>query len=266
MDRRICLVSTAWNELRTEILRWRDAGRTVEFWLRDDDAARPHLALEQLLELTGRWHVPVSIAVIPQLAEPALFAGLPAEADVLQHGSDHVNRAGEGQKKTEYPAEEPSATALRRLCEARDRLSELAGVRSIGVLAPPWNRVAPHLLAQLAAQGFRGLSRFGPRQARSPGGLLEINTHVDLIAWKSDRGFVGVEPALRQAISHLAARRAGTNDPDEPTGWLSHHACHDAATWNFLEELFGRLQSEAGVRWRSARELFTSAAPAPAGR
>jgi len=260
------MVSRAWQSLRSEIRHWRERGRVVEFWLRDDDAGRPQPALERLLDLTARWRIPLALAVIPQAAEARLIECLPTHADVLQHGADHVNRAPDGEKKSEYPPEEPSAAAKARLCAGRDRLRELAGSRALGVFAPPWNRMRSDLIPQLAGCGFRGLSRFGPRPARAAlPALVEINAHVDLIAWKGDRGFVGVETALRQAVAHLAAQREAVI-ATEPTGWLTHHACHDTATWNFLEELFARLQDEPGVRWRCARELFTSAGSLPAAR
>jgi hypothetical protein len=251
-------VSSPWTALEQEIGRWRDDGRVVEFWLRDDDASRLQPALERLFDVTLRWRIPLALAVVPHLAEPALFAALPSHADVLQHGFDHVNRAREGEKKSEYPPGEALATAQERLCAGRDQLRKLAAERSLEVLAPPWNRIALDLAIRLPEWGFRGLSRFGPRAAQRLPGLREINTHVDLIAWKGDRGFAGAAPALGQAVKHLAARRhAGV--PDEPTGWLTHHARHDTATWDFLEELFARTQDAAGVRWRSARDLFAAA-------
>lgn len=265
-DRRTLMVSAAWRALRDEIGRWRDQGRTVEFWLRDDDASAPQPALERLFELTERWQVPLGLAVIPERAEPGLFSSLPPGVDVLQHGFDHRNRAGEREKKSEFPPGEPGQHAAERLCGGRERLARLAGPRSIDVLVPPWNRISASLLPRLEGWGFRGLSRFGARSAHRSGGVREVNTHVDVIAWKGGRGFGGVEAALDQAVRHLAARREAAVDCGEPTGWLTHHASHDAAAWTFLEELFARLREERGVRWRSARELFADTASLQADR
>jgi hypothetical protein len=257
MDRGPGVVGAGWNDLASEIGRWRDAGRIVEFWWRDDDATQPTSALERLLRLARQFKVPLALAVIPAHADPALFALLPAEAEVLQHGADHSNRATPRDKKTEYPANEAMDAALARLADGRQCLSDLAGARSLGVLAPPWNRIAPGLLPRLASCGFRGLSRYGARSsAQAAPGVTEINTHVDIIDWKGSRGFIGVEQALSQATRHLAARRQGAADAEEPTGWLTHHACHDEEAWAFLAELFDRLRSEPGARWKSARDLF----------
>ena len=83
-----------------------------------------------------------------------------------------------------------------------------------------------------------------------------INTHVDIIEWHGGRGFVGEESALGQATRHLEARRNALADVTEPTGWLTHHAVHDRAAWDFLEQLLERTASDKRVRWRSAAELF----------
>ena len=257
------MVGAGWQGFAAEIARWRETGQTVEFWWRDDDAARPTKPLERLLVLAAEFEVPPALAVIPTQADRALFTMLPPTADILQHGSDHSNRAAPGEKKTEYPANESSDVALARLAEARMRLAELAGTRALAVLAPPWNRIPPHLLPRLASCGFRGVSRYGARaSAQAARGVAEINTHVDIIDWRGGRGFVGAEQALLQATRHLAARRERRADPGEPTGWLTHHACHDEKAWTFLVELFARLRSEQGVCWKSARELFADRAAA----
>jgi len=245
------VTNAAWQGFGSEIGRWRDAGRIVEFWWRDDDATRPVPALERLLAL----------AVIPARADPALFAMLGPGVDVLQHGADHLNRAPAGEKKSEYSSSESNEAALERLVAGSRRLAGLAGTRSLGVLTPPWNRLPAHMLPRLASSGFRGLSRYCARgAAQAAPGLTEINTHIDLIAWKSGRGFVGEEDALLQATRHLQARRTGSADPDEPTGWLTHHACHDEAAWTFLARLFEVLRAQEGVRWARAGDLFGRAA------
>ena len=64
-------------------------------------------------------------------------------------------------------------------------------------------------------------------------------------------------PALALAARHLAAKRSGAADGAEPTGWLTHHAVHDSAAWEFLERLFERTR-RLGVRWADAKALFPS--------
>src|SRR2546423_1595628 len=114
-----------WRALDEELARWRDAGRTAEFWWRDADAATPTPQLRKLLALAQESGVPLALAVIPLAAQPELFASLATR--VLMHGTDHRNRASAGEKKTEFAAAEPTHTALERLSRARERLAALAG-------------------------------------------------------------------------------------------------------------------------------------------
>jgi len=248
-----------WSELEAQVRRRRDAGRPVEFWWRDDDASVPNAALERALSLSKKHGVPLALAVIPQDAGPGLFELLHEHVTVLQHGTDHRNRAGAGEKKTEFPAVEAPQAAVARLAEARQRLAAWTRERFVPVLAPPWNRLPESLVAQLVPAGFRGLSRYGMRATAEPApGVRQVNTHVDLVAWHAGRGFAGEEAVLAAAVRHLAAKREGRADAGEPTGWLSHHAVHDEAAWAFLERLFETLRAAPGLRWRSAQELFHS--------
>jgi hypothetical protein len=201
--------------------------------------------------------VPLALAVIPMRAGQEIFEHLGAGVSILQHGTDHRNRAAAGDKKTEFPAAEAPAAALQRLAAARERLAQLAGARFLPVLAPPWNRLKVAYLPQLAAAGIRGLSQYGARTAaQAAPGLAQVNTHVDLIEWHGSRGFAGEEAVLAAAVKHLAAKREGRADAMEATGWLSHHAVHDEAAWTFLERLFETARKAPGVHWPSPRVLF----------
>lgn len=255
-------MSGSWQALAAEIGRWREAGRAVEFWWRDDDAAAPNAALARMLALAQRARIPLALAVVPQGGDPQLLAGLEPGVAVLQHGTDHRNRAAPGDKKNEFPASEPVSEALERLSAARQRLSALAGKRWVPVLAPPWNRLHTGLLPHLSRAGIRGLSRYGAREgAVAAPGLTQVNTHVDIVDWGGARGFAGEEPALARAVAHLEAKRTGRADAAEPTGWLTHHARHDEPAWSFLERLFEVTRANPGVRWRSAAECFTDPGP-----
>jgi len=244
----------SWRELDAELDRWSAA----EFWWRDDDAAKPSAALTRLLELSEASRVPLGLAVVPLEAAPEIFRGM--KARVLMHGTDHRNRAAAGEKKTEFAAGEADGDAVARLCIARERLAAQAGQCFVPALAPPWNRFKPSLAARLPEAGLYGLSGYGPRhKVAAAAGVRQVNTHVDIIDWRGTRGFVGEEAALRMAVEHLAARRKGEVDASEPTGWLTHHAMHDQATWIFLERLFERTTSR-GARWIDPVELFPSRA------
>ena len=248
----------SWRELDEELGRWRDAGRVVDFWWRDDDATTPSKPLDRLLRLSRTTGVPLALAVIPLKVAPELFSGL--DASVLMHGTDHVNRAAPGEKKTEFAPAEPEAEAAERLAAARQRLERLAGARFLPVLAPPWNRFKQSLAARLSSVGLHGLSGYGARSAvEAAPGIRQVNTHVDIVDWHGTRGFIGEDAALHLAIKHLAARRGGGAEAGEATGWLTHHAVHDAGSWEFLERLFERTRAR-GVCWQSAETLFASRA------
>jgi hypothetical protein len=250
-------MSAAWRGFADELARWRDAGRTVEFWWRDDDAGRPEPALERLCALAQRAAVPLALAVVPAQAEARALEDAGAMVSLIQHGSDHRNRAAADEKKTEFPRAETPQAAVERLAAARDRLRALVGARLLPVLAPPWNRLPATHAAPLAAAGFRGLSRYKARAAmQAAPGLVEVNTHVDLIAWKAGRGFAGEDAVLAAAVAHLGAKREGRADAGEATGWLSHHLVHDEAAWRFLERLFEATRAVPGVRWQRAEALF----------
>lgn len=240
-----------WHKFELELVRRRDAGQPVQFWWRDDDAAAVRPEAKRLLKLASSSGIPVSLAVVPVAAEPELFGLLHDGVTVLQHGTDHRNRAAPGDKKTEYPAAEPVQAALARVSDGLRRLRELAGGRFFPVLAPPWNRVRKDLLEKLPPIGIRGVSLYGPRASAEPApGLRQVNTHVDIVAWRQGKRFIGEDEALRLALKGLSV--------EEPLGWLTHHAVQDAGAWDFLERLF----TLEGPRWLSTAEVFSYTAPA----
>lgn len=247
-------MASPWHAFKEVLTRSRDAGRAPMFWWRDDDAGGPTAEIGRLIELSAASAVPLALAVVPEAAQPALFRMLHARVAVLQHGSDHRNRAGPGEKKTEFPAAEREDEALARIAAARKRLESSAGAWLIPVFAPPWNRLRGALAARLPEVGMRGLSTYGPRAAAEPApGLRQVNTHVDIVAWHAGRGFIGEEEALASACRHLALRS------DEPTGWLTHHAAHEPASWAFLERLFD-VTRRCGAHWAHPGTVFL---PAP---
>src|SRR5437870_1716397 len=110
---------------------------------------------------------------------------------------------------------------LARLARSRERLRSLSQGRALAVLAPPWNRISRELAAALPTIGIRGLSGYGETQPLK--GIKQINTHVDIVAWRERKGFIGDEQALRLAMNSILE--------GGPVGWLTHHAVHDEAAW-----------------------------------
>ena len=221
-----------WSEFEAHCAKHRP-----RFWWRDDDAGAVTPQLKRLLSLST--DVALALAVIPEAAEPALFGLLHDRVTVIQHGTDHRNRAAPGEKKTEYPASEPNEQALARIAQGQERLRALAGKRFFPVLAPPWNRLRKDLADELPSIGVRGVSGYRTTGAG--------HTQVDVVAWRRGKHFIGAEQAFEAALSSA-----------EPVGWLTHHAVHDEPTWQFLE----RLLALKTVRWVSVQEAFSYTAPA----
>ena len=263
LRRKDLAAAVRWSDLIDEFDCWRDAGRVATLWWRDDDAAGPSERLDRLLSISG--DIPIALAVIPAGADSRLAAWLAhplrsrqtARLLVLQHGWRHQNHAVDG-KKSEFPRERSRPAVACDLATGRMRLVTLFEARALPVLAPPWNRFKRALAARLPAAGLHGLSAYGPRAAAEAApGIRQVNTHIDIIDWRGTRGFAGEDAVLRDAVEHLAARRSGAADAAEPTGWLTHHALHDAAAHAFLERLFERTRS-LGARWLHPGALFPS--------
>ena len=248
---------STWTDLSEEAAHWSQAGRVAELWWRDDDAAGVSPALERLLAIHRDSGVPVALAVVPAQATQALADRLAGEpgVDLLQHGYAHVNHAAPGDKKVELGTERPAMLVLGELGTGQMALERLFGTRPLPVLVPPWNRIAPVLVPTLPEIGFAGLSTFGARRRTHPvKGLLEVNTHVDLIDWKGGRGFVGEAAALDALVSALARARIS----GEPVGVLSHHLAMDGGAWDFLRSMWERALKMPGLRVRPAHELFAT--------
>jgi hypothetical protein len=247
---------TSWAAIDEELARWRDAGRIPTLWWRDDDAVDATPALDRLLSLQRTHGVPLALAVVPAGATPALAARLAqvSGVDLLQHGYAHSNHAPAGEKKAELGPERPAMMVLGELGTGWLALERLFGPTVLPVLVPPWNRIAPGLVPALPEIGFRGLSTFGIRpRTRLVSGWVQVNTHIDLIDWRT-RCFAGVEAVLGAFARALAVAR----DSDEPLGLLSHHLAMDEPAWDFLSSFWERVGGTPGIGIAAANSLFAS--------
>lgn len=261
-----------WDDLARECDAWATMGRMVELWWRDDDAVDDTPDLRRLLDLAaGR--APLALAVIPASLTMRLVAAVGGAGDgtgdgnsinVLQHGFDHRNRAAAGAKKSEFPAERPAAEVTEILALGRDKLAAAFGPRFVPVLTPPWNRFDAQHLSALPGLGYRGITTYLARRGKAAApGVVQVNTHVDVIDWHGPapdgggrRAFIGTGNALALLTGHLAAKRRGIADIDEATGVLTHHLVHDTETWEFLAALLDWCAARPGIAWRGATELF----------
>ena len=257
----------AWDALTAELDAWAEAGRRASFWWRDDDATEPTPALDRLFEMSAETGAPVALAVVPAAMSrslPARLAAAPA-ACAVQHGYAHVDHAPKGAGAWELGAHRPAATILAELARGHEILSAAFAGRFLPVLVPPWTHIDAALVPRLPEAGFRGLSDFGARRARSPApGLIQVNAHCDPIKWKGGARFTGAERALDDVVRHLVRRRLGEADAEEPTGLLTHHLEMDAATWALVAELLARVCAHPAAAWVHIGDMLTADAGAQA--
>lgn len=247
--------NAAWLPLMMELARWKEAGRTAEFWLRDDDAVEPTEPLDRLLGLTEKFGVPVTLAVIPAFTGNALASRLAGalQVTVAVHGWSHENHAPDGEKKQELGRHRERGIVLDELRRGLSRITNLHGQRMVPLLVPPWNRIHPDLLPDLMPLGFTALSAFGPAR---PAAIRTINSNVDLMDWHGTRGCRDHGLIARDIAEQLARAFEG----GDAVGILTHHLVHDEAAWAFLQRLFELTASHTACRWRSIRELIAAGA------
>jgi peptidoglycan/xylan/chitin deacetylase (PgdA/CDA1 family) len=245
--------SPAWQDLRDELTRWRDAGGVARLWLRDDDAVAPTTALERLLDISARHAAPVTLAIIPAATGPVL-AGRLAEARhavPVLHGWRHMNHAPPQEKKQELGVHRPQRDVVTDLSDALRRMTALYGERLLPLLVPPWNRMDQGLLPLLSEIGYIGVSGF--RDHPAAGECPVINTHVDIIDWRAGRG--GREHGALAA--ELAEQLAAARPAGAAVGILTHHLDHDETCWSFLERLFEITGAHPACRWLDPVSLLS---------
>jgi hypothetical protein len=230
---------THWQPLRDELELWRDAGLTLPFWWRDDDAIEPTPQLETLINIATDCNMPVHLAVIPKFATPALaerLSSAPLTIPII-HGWAHENHAPADRKKAEFGAARAIEDSAGDAILGLQRLTDLFGDQLQSVFVPPWNRITPALGEHLVAIGYDVLSTFQPRKARfAAPNLLQINTHIDPINWRGDRSLVPPDTLVAQTVTLLQDRRLEHTDNAEPLGLLTHHLVHDDVIWTFVKQ------------------------------
>jgi hypothetical protein len=251
--------SIDWPDLIRELDQWAKSGRTATFWWRDDDAIAPTPLLDVLLGVASP--LPISLAVIPGLVEPILADRLTHEPQIaiLQHGWRHIDHVARLRLKgdpSEYPKQRATSEVARELRTGRQRLKGLFGDRALPVFVPPFHGFHEGFLPLLASNGLRAISRNHARTAKSLAGVMQVNTHVELIRWSDPPSFNGTAAALARLIAHLKARREGDADIEEPTGILTHHLVQDAESYAFIKELIVVTLAHPAIRWLDGHEIF----------
>lgn len=236
----------------TALDRCQDAGVELDFWWRDDDATEPTAALDELIGAAIASGAPLLLAVIPEPAVPALFPHI-ADIDkitISQHGFAHINHETPPAKAAELGNARPEEAVLSELSAGKLKLQHYGGDQFAPILTPPWNRISPEIAERRFEIGLPGLSAFGPGSDDPH----QINTHLDVIAWRGDRGFIGWGKATRIVAEEIEARLAGDR---QPFGLLTHHLVHDDGVRAFLDCFLAIACNHSAVRWPSHRTLFS---------
>jgi len=253
--------TVAWTELKLELDRWSEAGKTATFWWRDDDAIDETPQLRTLDALSTEMKVPVSLAVIPAHLQNSLANYLQQRDNFIavQHGYSHSSYAAQGAKNIELGGKRSTDEIRSELASGQLRLRSVLGEQFLSVMVPPWNRIDSRIVLSLVSAGFSGVSTMWARQAAYPiKGLLQVNAHFDPINWRHDRGFIGDASAIEQILRHLSARRIENGDISEPTGILTHHLVQSDEVWQFCRKLFAMLNRHPAVHWLDAREIWSA--------
>jgi len=238
--------------LTTALDRCLDKGVELDFWWRDDDAIEPSAALDALTGAAIASRAPLLLAVIPEPALPALFAHIANidEITISQHGFAHINHETPPSKAAELGNARPEESVLSELSAGKLKLQHYGGDQFVPILTPPWNRIAPEIAERRFEIGLPGLSTFGP----SPDDPYQVNTHLDVIAWRGNRGFIGWGKAIRIVEEEIEARLRGDR---QPFGLLTHHLVHDDGVRAFLDSFLAIACNHGAVRWPGHRTLFS---------
>lgn len=204
----------------------------LRFWWRDDDLTEPTAAGDKILELAHFYQIPVTFAVIPDLAQPSLKPWLDQHHvcyQIAQHGLRHDNNAVKNQKKTELTEN----TNLEGLLLGKEKLQKLFKEKFYPIIVPPWNRFDPELLPFLK-KNYDKISTFGTEIDQA-----FVNTHIDLIAWRDNKRCLTAEEVYR-ALEH----QLRINPHQRKIGILTHHLVHEDAHNELLEKLIQTLGNE----------------------
>lgn len=248
----------AWSRLLCELDAWQVEDKIATFWWRDDDARSHTDPLARLITLADDYDVPLALSVIPccdRSATDTIARSTDSRnVTVFQHGYAHRNHNWKHSAKSEFPWTRGYRAVDRELERGLFELTRVFGDRFLPVLAPPWNHLCQSAAARLPQLGFIGLSLSGPRGHSHL--LPRCNVHVDILSWGERPSFRGTEQVCDDIARQLRERRAGTLDPEEPIGVMTHHLNHDEPAWWFMDMLFRQTKRHPAARWLAPDSLF----------
>ena len=246
-----------WAPLAQELEIWASEGQTARLWLRDDDAVEVTPALVRFADLCARFKVPYTLAVIPYFVDDTLAQWVRDKplCTIAVHGYSHTNHALAGEKKCELGLHRGNKLTLDELAMGRTKLEAMFGDKLALLLVPPWNRIDADLIPHLAGLDFRGLSTYGWPKHQDNNDLKRLNTHVDIIDWKGNRGGLPSRDIVHDLVQALQKSRSFGYDIPPAIGILTHHLVHDEQAWKFLDDLMSFCAGNEQIIWQSVIEV-----------
>lgn len=230
-------------------------GRGAAVFFRADDIAVPDQRFFRLLDLFGRFHTPLALAVVPTWIEDNGWEKIKDVADKNpglwcwhQHGWRHVNHEPVG-KKQEFGPSRDRETIENELLKGRRILEERLGDNFYPVFTPPWNRCGLITLELLGDLGYHAVSRHQNVQPPCPKALLDLSVNVDLHTRKEpdpeDRWAGTVDDLKRSLAEGLC-------------GIMIHHQRMNDESFDQLEILIETLQTSRKVSFVGFPDLINN--------
>jgi hypothetical protein len=224
----------------------------ARLFFRDDDCGWSDDRVLLLLDIFADFDVPVDLAAIPAVLNPAFaqklsrrMAAHPERLRIHQHGYAHLNHESAG-KKCEFGPARDYPSQRSDIKNGQRRLAELLGAAPDPIFTPPWNRCNSVTARCLAELGFRVLSRDSHAASLEGTELLELPIAVD---WFAHRKKVRLD---RMAWGKLLAAKL---QDEASLGIMLHHAVMDAEEMQALAELLSVLARHPNVKCHTMRSL-----------
>ena len=252
------ILETGYQRLEKEINRLDSENKCMEIWWRDDDLEAPSHSLENMISVSDNINLAPLLAVIPARASKQLVKLLnQCNINIAMHGLNHYNYEPLTRKKAEFGSFRPIEAQWKDLEKGISHLEQLFGDLFLKCFVPPWNRINSELAKTLPSFGISSLSTFSSRKGATPvPGLLQVNTHVDVIDWKENRSFIGAELMAGKIAGELQNCRTGTIENPEPIGLLTHHLMMSIDDWKEFQEVCIVLKKSISIKLTSPINYF----------
>lgn len=193
------------------------------FFLRCDDVVKPDRSFLRVYRLLKAAGLPVSCAVIPAQAVPALADFFSSETaagarlEALQHGLSHAEHSGNKYLKQEFGPARPYKEQKADIAAGKKLMKKLFG-KSSPVFVPPFHLYNSDTLKALASLGFKAVSASRRLKEPPPRGLAFLGTRVTVNEY-------GLELEPRPLSLNLLKSRtlAAIKEGRAPAGIYFHH-------------------------------------------